>query len=52
MSSTFTLRPTSKALEGGIVDIDVLDVDLFHLLGVGLDAGERGLDVGELALRP
>ena len=50
LSSTLTLRPTSRLSKAGIVDVHVVDVDLLNLLGVGLDAGQRGLHVRELAL--
>ncbi len=44
------LAPDQEALEGGVVEVDVVDVDLLDVAGLGLDAGEGGLDVAELAL--
>ena len=44
------LAADEQALEGGIVDVHILDVDLLHLLGMALDAGERGFHVPQLAL--
>ena len=44
------LAADEQALEGGIVDVHVLDVDLLQLLGVALDAGQRGFHVAQLAL--
>ena len=41
------LAPDEQALEGGIVDVHVLDVDLLHLLGVRFDPGQRGFHVAQ-----
>ena len=42
--------PDEQALEGGIVEVHVLDVDLVHLVRVALDAGQCCLHVAQLAL--
>ena len=44
------LAPDQQALEGRVVDVHVLDVDLLDRLGVALDLGQRGFHVGKLAL--
>ena len=44
------LAADEQALEGRVVDVHVLDVDLLDGLGVGLDLRQGGLDVGELPL--
>ena len=44
------LAADQKPLVAGIVHVDIRDIDLFHLFGAGLDAGQGGVDVGELAL--
>ena len=44
------LSPDEQTLERRVVEIHVLDVDLFHLVDLTLDAGQRGLHVAQLAM--
>lgn len=44
------LAADEKALEGGVVEVHVLDVDLLQLFDVALDPFERRLHVAELTL--
>jgi hypothetical protein len=46
----FDLTANQKALEGGIVDVHIVDIDLFEFLGVSFDKGERGFHVPQLSL--
>ena len=44
------LAAHQQALEGGILDVDILNIDLFQIFGLGLDTREHGLYIAELAL--
>src|SRR5208337_576034 len=44
------LGANEQTLESRIIDVDVLDVDLFDGLDMGFDLPQNRLDVGELAL--
>ena len=45
------LAPDQQALESRVVDVHVVDVDLFNCLVVRFDPRQRRFDVGELALQ-
>jgi hypothetical protein len=44
------LAPDEKALEGGVIHVNIFDVDFLNRFRMGLDLGERRLHVGELTM--